>query len=119
MTAQPEKIAPSKEESALETEATALPEISEAATDLSEIVTPIQTTDHLEEKETPQTMIDLSVAIEMLPAATDLSVVEIEMPLVAIDLSAVETEMPPAAIEVAHALQDPKEKIGMMLKVAS
>ena len=83
MTAQPEKIAPSKEESALETEATALPEISEAATDLSEIVTPIQTTDHLEEKETLQTMIDLSVAIEMLPAATDHSVVATEIILVA------------------------------------
>ena len=84
------------------------------------IETLLAATDHSAvETEMPLVEIVLSVAIEMLPAATDLSVVEIEMPLVAIDPSAVETEMPPAAIEVAHALQDPKEKIGMMLKVAS
>ena len=75
----PVKIALLKKESALATEATVLQEIPEVEIDLSEIVILNQTIDHLEERETPQATIDLSVATEMHRAVRDLSALEIEI----------------------------------------
>ena len=73
------KIAPLKKESALATETTVHPEIPEVEINLTEIVIQTQTTDLLEEIETPQATIDLSVETEIRRAARDLSVVEIEI----------------------------------------